>query len=69
MPDPAALRRASGLTQHQVAELLECSAHHVSRMETGRRACTRPVALVLEALADGWRPRGWSAEKEVEPAP
>ena len=43
------LRKARGLRQSQLAEILPCNANHVGNIERGERA---PSAKILVALSD-----------------
>lgn len=57
-----AIREALGLTQRQLGEILGyVDRAHVSHMEKGSRRILPPVALVMRAFADGWRPTDWPA--------
>lgn len=51
-----AARITIGLTQTQLGELLGYGRMHVQQMESGRKAIIKPVAIVIEALLDEWRP-------------
>lgn len=64
-PDQLAeARRKLGLTQSQLAAMLETDAQSVRRMEmpptasTSREPAVRMVRL-LRAYLDGWRPDDW----------
>ena len=43
-----AARRTAGLTQTQLAELIGCKPHHISRWESGQH---EPGALTLKKMA------------------
>ncbi len=42
----------------------EKAATRVREMEDGRREISGPVAVAVEAFADGWRPDDWSEHDE-----
>lgn len=55
----AAIRRALNLTREQLAAALRLpvdGARRCADFEDGRAPIPGPVALAMEAFADGWRP-------------
>ncbi len=50
--DLAALRRAAGLTQAQVAGALGCRRQRVQAVEASRRVTDRSAARILRAVAE-----------------
>lgn len=50
------IRIEIGLTQFALGRLLGFGRPHIQQMESDRRAISRPVELVMLAMADEWRP-------------
>jgi len=49
------------LTQDEMADVLGYGAGtRISEIENDRRNVPRAVALVIEALESGWRPKDWA---------
>ena len=46
------LRKASGLTQEQVAEKLNISVVHLAKIENGKRGCSLDILIDIAAFFD-----------------
>jgi transcriptional regulator with XRE-family HTH domain len=61
--DLKALRKAMGLRQHELAEMLIVSQPTISAVETGRRQLTRrtrwQLAELIKKMPKDKRPPGW----------
>jgi transcriptional regulator with XRE-family HTH domain len=55
------IRKTLGLTEAQMGRVLRLKPANafktIQEVESGERECTGPMALALEALAAGWRPK------------
>lgn len=53
-------REALGLSQGDLAKLMETDQANISAMENGRRLPPERFVLLMEAFRSGWRPaKGW----------
>lgn len=58
-PELRAAREALGLTQAQLAAILDVAPEHVSRMQTGAKSITTQTALVVRAMLVFGLPETW----------
>lgn len=54
------IRGQLGFTQAQLGKVFGFGRPHIQQMESGRRAISRPVELVMLAMCDGWMPDDYS---------
>jgi transcriptional regulator with XRE-family HTH domain len=59
-----AARKSLGLTQEQFGERLGLHRVTVTRLETGARECTKTIALLVDAVLQGYEPK-----KQFTPEP
>lgn len=60
--DLAAAQKALGLSNAQMARVLQIEDRSYRRLLAGERKILGPIARVVEALRDGWRPADWPLE-------
>lgn len=52
-------RKSLGLTQGQLAALMDIRQATISDWETGKHSPEGPAAKLMQAYLDGYRPKGW----------
>jgi DNA-binding transcriptional regulator YiaG len=50
------IRENLGMTQAEFAALIGVTRPFIARLETGKQTPSRPLALLLTAIGEGWRP-------------